>query len=84
MIQAAGLRGVAEHFYTVFSTTTLSMIDVYAIVFLLLFSQTFHKMPFYAIFPRAAIDLLRQLKDKDEMSTYMVIDQVFAWIFNSL
>ena len=24
-----------------------------------------------------AIDLLKQLKEKDEMSTYMVVDQVF-------
>jgi hypothetical protein len=78
--QTAGLRGVAEHFYTVFSTTTLSMIYVYAVAFLLVFSQTFHKMLsfFWLLFPRAAIDLLKQLKEKDETSTYMVIDQVFT------
>jgi hypothetical protein len=46
--------------------------------------KLFTKCIFYAIFSRAAIDLLKQLKDKDEMSTYMVIDQVFAWIFKSL
>ncbi|KAF0925028.1 hypothetical protein E2562_015336 [Oryza meyeriana var. granulata] len=32
--------------------------------------------------PNAAIDLLKQLKEKDEMSTYMVIDQVFCQIWD--
>ena len=36
----------------------------------------------------AAIDLLKQLKEKDEMSTYMVVDQVFfywsLWALGSL
>jgi len=33
----------------------------------------------------AAIDLLKQLKEKDEMSTYMVVDQVFFyWSFWAL
>ncbi|KAF8685933.1 hypothetical protein HU200_043855 [Digitaria exilis] len=32
-------------------------------------------------YPDAAIDLLKQLKEKDEMSTYMVVDQVFGQIW---
>uniref|UniRef100_A0A0D9VBU8 Pentacotripeptide-repeat region of PRORP domain-containing protein n=1 Tax=Leersia perrieri TaxID=77586 RepID=A0A0D9VBU8_9ORYZ len=32
--------------------------------------------------PNAAINLLKQLKEKDEMSTYMVIDQVFSQIWD--
>uniref|UniRef100_A0A0E0G0P2 Uncharacterized protein n=1 Tax=Oryza nivara TaxID=4536 RepID=A0A0E0G0P2_ORYNI len=32
--------------------------------------------------PNAAIGLLKQLKEKDEMSTYMVIDQVFSQIWD--
>ena len=33
----------------------------------------------------AVIDLLKQLKEKDEMSTYMVVDQVFFyWSFWAL
>ncbi|KAG2648324.1 hypothetical protein PVAP13_1NG042515 [Panicum virgatum] len=32
-------------------------------------------------YPDAAIDLLKQLKEKDEMSTYMVVDQVFCQIW---
>uniref|UniRef100_J3L9D1 PROP1-like PPR domain-containing protein n=2 Tax=Oryza brachyantha TaxID=4533 RepID=J3L9D1_ORYBR len=32
--------------------------------------------------PNAAIDLLKQLKEKDEMITYMVIDQVFCQIWD--
>jgi phosphate starvation-inducible membrane PsiE len=39
-------------------------------------------------FASAAIDLLKQLKEKDEMSTYMVVDQVFFycsfWALGSL
>jgi len=36
-------------------------------------------------YPDAAIDLLKQLKEKDEMSTYMVVDQVFFyWSFWAL
>ncbi|CAN6234102.1 unnamed protein product [Urochloa humidicola] len=32
-------------------------------------------------YPDAAIDLLKQLKEKDEMSTYMIVDQVFGQIW---
>ncbi|BAH91516.1 Os02g0132600 [Oryza sativa Japonica Group] len=32
--------------------------------------------------PNAAIGLLKQLKEKDELSTYMVIDQVFSQIWD--
>ncbi|CAD6248178.1 unnamed protein product [Miscanthus lutarioriparius] len=33
-------------------------------------------------YPDVAIDLLKQLKEKDEMSTYMVVDQVFCQIWD--
>jgi len=32
---------------------------------------------FFSFLASVAIDLLKQLKEKDEMSTYMVVDQVF-------
>ncbi|KAL5207009.1 hypothetical protein ABZP36_031444 [Zizania latifolia] len=32
--------------------------------------------------PNAAIDLLKQLKETDEMSTYMVVDQIFSQIWD--
>ncbi|AQK68194.1 pentatricopeptide repeat-containing protein At4g04790, mitochondrial [Zea mays] len=33
-------------------------------------------------YPDAAIDLLKQIREKDEMSTYMVVDQVFCQIWD--
>jgi hypothetical protein len=34
-------------------------------------------LSFFLFLASVAIDLLKQLKEKDEMSTYMVVDQVF-------
>ena len=72
------MTGVAELFYTVFSTTTLSMIaDVLPFYIIKSnLSQYGYMLSFVA---SAAIDLLKQLKEKDEMSTYMVVDQVFFY-----
>ena len=69
--------GAAECFNTVCSTITLSMlIDIeYANLYCYLvnFSLTICLIHFSS----AAVDLLRQLKERNEMSTYMVVDQVF-------
>jgi hypothetical protein len=85
MTQTAGLMAVAEYFYTVSSTTILSMIvNVYAVAFLHCLvkpsnlPRCVYSLSFLFLFlASAAIDLLKQIKEKDEMSTYMVVDQVF-------
>lgn len=81
MTQAAGLRGVAESFYTVFSTTTLSTLtDVCAIALLQYLVKLTMMCLYDSLSASAVIDLLKQLQEKDEMSTYMVIDQVISFI----
>lgn len=81
MTQAAGSRGVAESLYTVCRTTTLSMIaDICAVTFLHYLIKLITMCLCLCCFvTSAAIDLLKQLKEKDEMSTSMVVDQVFSY-----